>query len=306
MWNFKMKNVFKKTTILLSLTFILVGLTAPVYFGSADTVCPEGTVIGPNGNSCVPTYQLLAPLPNMGENFNPADQSALGTYLNLMIKLFIGICAVLAVIMIVMGGIEYMTSELISSKEHGKEKITGAIFGLLLALGAWLILSTINPDILKTDLSSLTAVTVEVGIDDLPQIPVNGRYANGAVFGAPWDNTVGQIATLPYGVSVYNSQCSTVGQTNCTSTRGLDVSAVRAIQEGCRCNIQISGGTESWLHGAQTGNTSHMLNSSTVDLRPTPELNQYLSGGRTLVNNQRYPTATGPYRWENNHWHVGP
>jgi cell wall-associated NlpC family hydrolase len=79
-----------------------------------------------------------------------------------MIKIFIGLCAVLAVVMIVIGGIEYMTSELVSSKEAGKERIRGAIFGLLLALGAWTLLNQINPDILNTNLSSLQNVTVDV------------------------------------------------------------------------------------------------------------------------------------------------
>jgi hypothetical protein len=50
-----------------------------------------------------------------------------------------------------MGGIEYMTSELVSSKEAGKERIRDALFGLLLALGAWTLLYTINPDLLKSD-----------------------------------------------------------------------------------------------------------------------------------------------------------
>ena len=90
------------------------------------------------------SYNLLAPLPNPDNRrnqplstFDPTQNSNLGAYLNLMIKIFIGICAVLAVIMIVMGGIEYMTSELISNKEEGKKRITGAIFGLILALGAY-------------------------------------------------------------------------------------------------------------------------------------------------------------------------
>ena len=55
--------------------------------------------------------------------------------------------------MIVMGGLEYMTSELISSKEEGKKKILGAIFGLVLALGAYILLFTINPDLLNSDLN---------------------------------------------------------------------------------------------------------------------------------------------------------
>lgn len=122
-----------------------------------------------------PKYYLLAPLPcTEGEGcvggelrtFDPTGDNKVGAYLNLMIKLFIGICAVLAVIMIVMGGIQYMTSELISSKEAGKERIRNAIFGLLLALGAYTLLFTINPDLLNTDLKSLENVTVEVTLEE--------------------------------------------------------------------------------------------------------------------------------------------
>lgn len=100
-------------------------------------------------------YQLLAPLPDPDKNNNELletiDPKGLGSYLNPMIKILIGFAAVLSVVMIVVGGLEYMTSELISSKEEGKKRILGAIFGLLLALGAYALLFTINPDLLKSD-----------------------------------------------------------------------------------------------------------------------------------------------------------
>lgn len=101
-------------------------------------------------------YQLLAPLPNAdgGQPIPSVDTtSGLGSYLNLMIKIFIGICAVLSVVMIVVGGLEYMTSELISSKQAGKERIEHALLGLLIALGAYALLFTINPDLLKSDVT---------------------------------------------------------------------------------------------------------------------------------------------------------
>ncbi len=82
------------------------------------------------------------------KNFNPSQKNALGTYLNILIKILIGFAAVLAVIMIVMGGIEYMTSELISSKEEGKKRITNALIGLVIALGAYVLLYTVNPSLL--------------------------------------------------------------------------------------------------------------------------------------------------------------
>ena len=70
------------------------------------------------------------------------------TYLTGMVKLLIMVAGVLAVIMIMLGGIQYMSSDAISGKEEGKEKITQALFGLLLAIASWLILNTINPDLL--------------------------------------------------------------------------------------------------------------------------------------------------------------
>ena len=130
------------------------------------------------------TYKLLAPLPcppgspscenGMLTTYEVGDKNQLSRYLNTALQIFIGICAVLAMIMIIIGGLEYMTSELVSSKESGKDKITQAIFGLLLALGAWTILNTINPDFLKTDLGSLTESTLFI---EGPEMEVSGEDA---------------------------------------------------------------------------------------------------------------------------------
>jgi hypothetical protein len=208
-----------------------------------------------------------------------------------MIKIFIGLCAVLAVVMIVLGGIEYMTSELISSKEAGKERIRGAVFGLLLALGAYALLFTINPDILNTDLSSLKDVKVDVTLqqEDSPQTPttVNGKamfggYAVGSNFATDFPQNT--LASLPAGVSLNAAQCVTVGQQSCTSTLGLDPTIVNSMESDCTkitgstCPIIITAGTEFWLHGGTSGVTSHKPGSSSVDIRATPEMNSYISG----------------------------
>ena len=80
----------------------------------------------------------------------------------MIIKLVLGIAAVLAMVMIVMGGIEYMTTELVSSKESGKETIRNAILGLLIALGAYLILNTINPKLLDACLDKLPEAKITI------------------------------------------------------------------------------------------------------------------------------------------------
>lgn len=116
-------------------------------------------------------YTPLAPLPGLENTVSLEGDNALGKYLNVILNLVIGIAAVLAMVMIVMGGIQYMTSELPHMKEGGKERITNAVFGLILALGSYLLLSTINPDLLKTDLSSLKDVTVEVKLEPETGVP---------------------------------------------------------------------------------------------------------------------------------------
>jgi len=141
-----------------------------------------------NGNAINPVadYYPLAPLPGVGvtctqdnsvppkticvhtapicdaNGKNCTQTSAFGNYLNTMISLTIGICAVLAIIMIIMGGIQYMTSELVSGKEEGRKKVTQAILGLLLALGAYAILNTINPDLVNIGLGNLKSQTITV------------------------------------------------------------------------------------------------------------------------------------------------
>ena len=135
-----------------------------------NTDTPNEVILTPdNGADYKKGYQLLAPLDGF-TSFDTTQPCAFGVYLDIMIKLFIGICAVLAVIIIVMGGIEYMTSELVSSKEHGKGQITQAVFGLILALGAWLILNQLNPNLLELclDVPDATPIAIEGDENSIP------------------------------------------------------------------------------------------------------------------------------------------
>ena len=111
------------------------------------------------------TYTPLAKLPGLG-TFDSKEPCALGRYLNILVKILIGFSAVLAMVMIVIGGIEYMTSELVSSKKAGIERITNAILGLLIALTAFLILNTINPNLLNVCLDQLPEARVTVLEED--------------------------------------------------------------------------------------------------------------------------------------------
>ncbi|MEA2112715.1 MAG: pilin [Patescibacteria group bacterium] len=99
-------------------------------------------------------YKLLVGLPEMAKGTAPG----LGGYLQNMFKIGISIAGVLAVLMITIGGVQYMTAEAISGKGEAKKKINNAIFGLILALSSFLLLNEIDPNLTT---STLTLENVE-------------------------------------------------------------------------------------------------------------------------------------------------
>jgi hypothetical protein len=79
-----------------------------------------------------------------------------GSLSNLFNQIFyIGLifAVVLAVVMIIRGGVEYMTIDSISGKENGKNRVKAALGGLVLAFAAIMLLNTINPGITSFTLS---------------------------------------------------------------------------------------------------------------------------------------------------------
>ena len=101
-------------------------------------------------------YKVLTPLPgttaDCPDTARQGDscKTRLPLYLPGLVKLLIGVAAGLAVLMMIFGGIQYMSTDAIFDKKEGKKKIGAALGGLLLAILSWLILNTINPDLIKT------------------------------------------------------------------------------------------------------------------------------------------------------------
>lgn len=88
-----------------------------------------------------------------GLNDPESGGSKLPSYLSNLFMFAISIAGVLAVIVIVIGGIRYISSDAISGKSEGKAMIKEAVWGLVLAMLAWLLLYTINPALLRTTLN---------------------------------------------------------------------------------------------------------------------------------------------------------
>ncbi len=141
---------------------------APVVITPGATNPTTGCVEGPG------EYCLLQPLPQIGTKVsltsstdtecdakNPDNITSLGCYMNKIIRLIIGICGMLAVLMLVIAGIQYMSTDAISGKEHAKERILNAVLGLILALGSYAILNTISSSLVRQNIS-ISEATLQV------------------------------------------------------------------------------------------------------------------------------------------------
>lgn len=95
------------------------------------------------------TYTPLVSIPGIftaGEKTNPVSIIK-GIY-----GLAIGIGSVIATVMIIYAGFEYMYVESIMGKSAAKERIMNAFWGLLVILGSYILLRTINPKLVEFDL----------------------------------------------------------------------------------------------------------------------------------------------------------
>lgn len=161
------------------------------------------TAIPTNDNT---TYQLLAPLVEYGSGGLiqvPSVSTAPGsfaTYVNLLYRIAILIAGVLAVVMITIGGMEYMASDSPFSKGDGKTKITNALIGLLLLVSSYLILNTINPQLLNLNIaigsSGGTASTNAIPTSDLGNNTLNVNSGSQGSTGST--NFTDTSVTSPY------------------------------------------------------------------------------------------------------------
>ena len=134
------KDILKNKIIPIVVFFILFFCN----FHIAHATCTTN-----NDNS---KYCLLAPLPGLASTTNdgPIDVAVgFGNYVNTIIRIVIGLMSVLAVVMIVVGGIQYMISDSGGEKNAGKSRIQDALIGIVVILSSYMILNTINPKLVN-------------------------------------------------------------------------------------------------------------------------------------------------------------
>jgi hypothetical protein len=93
---------------------------------------------------------VYTPLVNI---FGDGTDPSFNNYINLLYSISISLAALLAVVKIIIAGAKYMLSDVSGTKSDAKGEITGALLGLLLIVGAYVILNVINPQLLENDLT---------------------------------------------------------------------------------------------------------------------------------------------------------
>ena len=261
-------------------------------------------------------YVPLAPLP-IGDGGAVSSSYTINSYLSGMLKLIIALGGALSILMAIVGGTQYVASGVSPDAKNGaRERIQNALTGLALILTSYLILNSINPQLVKFNFM-LPPVGVAPEQIVSPEIGP-GPTASSTASAGSWPSDAperAQLSAVGIGVN-HPTGCTNIGQSSCTSLAGMSqgvISNLIALKSSCpSCGITITGGTEYWLHSV---NTAHRPGGNVVDLSiGDSTLYNYITSHGTIVSagcsvGTRYKIGSAIYVNEviagnPPHWHV--
>ncbi|MEZ4103879.1 MAG: hypothetical protein R3B60_01180 [Candidatus Paceibacterota bacterium] len=197
----------------------------------------------------------------------------LNTYINALYALSISVAALLAVIKIIVAGVKWMLTDVVTSKQDAKGDIWGATLGLLLIISAVLIFNTINPNITSTSLFIAPVSNPTNSAPTKAALPGNVTREVGDNVEYLDNNTEGQAECEdPDGLNGtwYGSNSSNADKGPCLveAKKGLyrqetyNCVSSSAAQNGYDCSEGINkctslGGTWSYATSLNTGNIQY-------------------------------------------------
>ncbi|MFH0780076.1 MAG: pilin [Parcubacteria group bacterium] len=168
-------------------------------------------------------------------------------YIGNLYKYGIVIGSILAVMMIMIGGVIYMTGGANPAMiTRGKEYIVGAVTGIILLLGSYVLLNTINPDLIN-----LKTIDVEVVKEQL-QVPDDCQFIFDINQSTNDDDPTvrkfkGKLSVLNYPLSVktcgdqFDVQISTAAAGNFKIDKDTKCMGTRCTEANKGCTNQLSG-----------------------------------------------------------------
>lgn len=265
----------------------------------------------------VEEYTVLAPLPGTTDvkDCKVNCKTTLGTYLPGLFNFSIGVAAVMAFAVITYGGIMYMTSDAITGKSQGREYIENALWGLLLIIGAWIILYTINPKILdftftidKPNVGTYSSTVTPGGVASGSSVGCNDpatcrySYVNNGVTILFKDclNCVYATAATMDGLNIKVTNISVNGRAQETMMNGvLEQNLVYTQHEPGTPAFQV---TETWpptVNHAEQGQydgTSVDVSLSTQSNSSPSDINKFITNAAKHGLRAQYEVGTEPER----------
>jgi len=224
---------------------------------------------------------LLAPVYVYAQGFVPVSPipsvstASTDVYLENIFVLLISVATILAVIKLMICGIQYMASESISTKTSAKTCISYVIGGLFLILLSFLILQTINEDLVSGSFDSITEPIRDrlSGISYDEFTPLDGGDLDA-------DDLP---ADLPYYEITFNNTCPGGGEVtfsqkslfNCEETReGTLNASLYSVRSSCQEN--------------DAGDFCFTVSSSGYKCP------------REVLPEECYPSSWNPFDWDDN------
>jgi len=183
------KNISKTLTVTLAIIFI-ISFFAFSYFAFAAEI---------KSSSVIPDFNFQIPIPGLSAaDLRPTVEGnkivfhGLANFIVAAYRYLVGATAILAVFFIAFAGLKWMLAGGNSSNvSKAKEDISNALVGLLLVLGSYFILYTINPNLVNLQPISITMpgqtaftpekVTLPSGGSGNNNSPVGGRKCSGGL-----------------------------------------------------------------------------------------------------------------------------
>ena len=263
-------------------------------------------------------YTVLAPLPGTTEcgtniGTNTKCQTDLPTYFKGAFNLMIGLAALLAFGMITYAGVLYATTESLTGKSNAKQKITDAVWGLVLVIASYTIVYTI--------LGGKDGLSFNLKIEPIKINPWATVSAGGGPLAPGYNLTADEKTTntdiandLPPGVTSYvgDKPCTATMTTGCVNLVGIPpetLGNLSGLSKACgNCSVAITGGTEG---GHKDGsNYTHSKDSPVVDVATNPQLDSYIQNNMTPIVGQanwysgQINGKNSVFYYEGDHWHI--
>ncbi len=136
----------------------IVILLCALFFTSITPFLARAQTTTASSSACVTDkdgYCLEVPIPGFPEKISGPAQ-----YIQLLVTLGLALAGIVTLILLIVAGATYVFSYANAAAiADAKDRIIKALVGLLLVLGMWIILNTINPDFLTLTEPDLTTPT---------------------------------------------------------------------------------------------------------------------------------------------------